>query len=45
MPRRCWEVITSTGIPSCSAVITPGSRFAEPGPGLPSTAATLPVVL
>jgi hypothetical protein len=34
MPSRCWEVITSTGTPSCRAVTTPGTRFAEPAPGL-----------
>src|ERR1039458_1720396 len=45
MPSRCCEVMTSTGTPSCSAVSTPGRRLADPGPGGPTTAATLPVVL
>jgi len=45
IPIRCCDVIATSGTPSSRAVITPGSRFAEPGPGLPSTAATWPVVL
>ena len=34
MPSRCWEVMASTGTPSCSAVTTPGEQVRRAGAGI-----------